>query len=150
MTYKDPSASEQERSRVDRSQDGQLAQQFSSFFLVGIIGTIAHYAIMAVLIEIFGVHPLPATTAGFLGSAVLSYQLNYQFTFSSSMQHSAAFPRFLLVGSIGLMLNALIVGTLTGPVGIHWLISQMAATLTVFCWNFLANRFWTFAHDFKN
>jgi putative flippase GtrA len=61
------------------------------------------------------------------------------------MQHRFALPRFLAVGTIGLALNSLLVGALTGPVKLHWLAAQIVATSIVLCWNFGANRVWTFA-----
>jgi putative flippase GtrA len=127
----------------------RLTRQFSTFTLVGVFGTIAHYAVMAALVEGFGVHPVPATAAGFLSSAILSYALNYRITFASSMDHRRALPMFLLVGSVGLALNAMLVGLLTGPAHLHWLLAQAMATATVLCWNFAANRRWTFAADFQ-
>ena len=123
----------------------RLAQQFSTFALVGVVGTIVHYGVMGVLIEIFSVLPVPASATGFLSSAIVSYLLNYRLTFASSMEHRKALPRFLAVGTVGLGMNSVLVGILTGPVGLHWVIGQAGATLTVLCWNFFANRRWTFS-----
>jgi len=123
----------------------RLAQQFSTFALVGVVGTIVHYGVMGVLIEMFSTLPVPASATGFLSSAVVSYLLNYRLTFASSTQHRKALPRFLAVGTVGLGMNSVLVGVLTGPVGLHWVIAQAAATLTVLCWNFFANRHWTFS-----
>jgi putative flippase GtrA len=88
---------------------------------------------------------VPASAAGFLSSAIVSYLLNYRITFSSSMEHRVALPRFLAVGTVGLGLNSLLVGLLTGPVRLHWLVAQATATTIVLCWNFAANRIWTFS-----
>ncbi len=121
-----------------------LAGQFSKFSLVGVVGTFVHYSVMALMIEMLGIPPVPSTAGGFLASAIVSYWLNYRVTFASAMEHRLALPRFLLVGTIGLVLNALLVGVLTGPARLHWLGAQIIATLIVLCWNFGANRVWTF------
>jgi putative flippase GtrA len=60
------------------------------------------------------------------------------------MEHRFALPRFLVVGTIGIVLNSLLVGVLTGPAKLHWLAAQIIATSIVLCWNFGANRVWTF------
>jgi putative flippase GtrA len=122
----------------------RLAGEFSKFSLVGVVGTVVHYLVMALLIEVFSIAPVPSSAAGFLASAILSYLLNYRITFSSTMEHRSALPRFMIVGTIGLALNTLLVGTLTGPVSLHWLLAQIIATSVVLCWNFAANRIWTF------
>jgi len=122
----------------------RAARQFSVFSLVGVVGTLVHYLVMAVLIEVFFVAPVPSSSIGFLTSAFVSYLLNYRITFSSRARHRLALPRFLIVGTIGLTLNSLLVGILTGPASLHWLIAQVVATLTVLCWNFAANFVWTF------
>ena len=122
----------------------RLAEQFSTFTLVGVVGTIVHYLVMAVMIEAYALPPVPSSATGFLTSAVVSYLLNYKITFSSRIRHRLALPRFLVVGTIGLALNTLLVGALSGPANLHWLIAQVVATLVVLCWNFGANRVWTF------
>jgi putative flippase GtrA len=128
-----------------RSALRELAGQFSKFSLVGVVGTISHYSVMALLIEVVDVDPVPATVVGFLASAIVSYFLNYRITFVSTADHAQALPRFIAVGTVGLGMNAALVGVLTGIAAVHWLIAQMIATLTVLCWNFVANRVWTFS-----
>lgn len=125
----------------------RLVSQFSRFTLVGVAGTAVHYGVMAVLIELLGVPPLPSSAAGFITSAVLSYMLNYRLTFASSLSHRRALPMFLIVGSMGLALNSTLVGVLTGPMSWHWLIAQACASIIVLCWNFAANRHWTFGRS---
>jgi putative flippase GtrA len=126
---------------------GEIAQQFSKFTLVGVVGTVIHYGVLGLLAGILYVHPVPASAAGFITSAVISYLLNYRITFSSSMDHRKALPRFLAVGTIGLGLNSLLVGWLPELLRIHWFFAQVVATLVVLCWNFAINRFWTFSVD---
>jgi putative flippase GtrA len=132
---------------VRHSRFRRLAGQFSRFALVGLVGTAVHYGVMAFMIELLGIPPLPSSASGFISSAIVSYVLNYRITFSSAMDHRRALPRFLAVGTIGLGLNSLLVGTLTGPAHLHWLVAQVIASIIVLCWNFAANRVWTFSSD---
>lgn len=135
-----------EKPTIRRKAAARLVRQFSQFSAVGVVGTIIHYGVMAVLVEPLHVHPVPGSAAGFLASAVVSYLLNYRITFSSSMQHHKALPRFLAVGTVGLGINSALVGVLTGQAALHWLAAQLVATSIVLCWNFAANRIWTFNH----
>ena len=121
-----------------------LARQFSRFSLVGVVATIVHYSLMALLVELLAVHPVVATAVAFLTALAVSYVLNYKITFKSTSRHRAALPRFATVGTVGLALNSLLVAALTGPADLHWLPAQMVTTLIVLCWNFGANRLWTF------
>lgn len=123
----------------------RLAGQFSRFTGVGVVGTAVHYGVMAVMIQLLGFSPLPSTTVGFIVSAVISYFLNHRITFSSTASHTVALPRFLAAGTVGLGINALLVGLLTGPMGWHWFVAQLVASAIVLCWNFTANRLWTFS-----
>lgn len=127
----------------------QLTRQFSTFSFVGVIGTAVHYGVMALLVEVFSVHPVPGTVAGFATSAIVSYRLNYRLTFASRAEHRRTLPRFLIVGTIGVALNALLVGIFTELLHLHWLAAQVIATLVVLCWNFAANRIWTFGAELE-
>jgi putative flippase GtrA len=99
---------------------------------------------MAFMVQALHIGPLPSTCAGFIISAAVSYLLNYRITFASAASHSVALPRFLAVGTVGLVINALLVGLLTGPAAWHWVAAQLCASAIVLCWNFAANRIWTF------
>lgn len=123
----------------------KIARQFSAFSMVGVVGTAVHYGVMALLVEAASWQPAPGSAGGFLASAIVSYWLNYKLTFSSGIAHHRALPKFLLVGSVGLALNTVLVGLLTGYGGFHWLAAQLVATFTVLCWNFGANLLWTFS-----
>lgn len=122
----------------------RLAGQFSRFTLVGVLGTAVHYGVMFFMILALRIPPLPATCTGFITSAIFSYLLNRRITFSSTVTHSVALPKFLAVGTVGLAINASLVGVLTGPVDWHWFPAQLCASAIVLCWNFAANRIWTF------
>jgi putative flippase GtrA len=128
---------------VSTRQTG-LAKQFSRFSLVGIVGTAFHYVVMGFLIEIGGLPTVRASGVGFVTSAIISYALNRKITFATNLAHRKALPRFLAVGAVGMWLNSIAVGALGTHTSRHWLSVQITATLLVLCWNFAANRLWTF------
>lgn len=122
----------------------ETARQFFLFALVGVAAAIGHYGVLILLAELFAVSPVPASAAGFVVGAIISYALNYRFVFRSDADHLPTMSRFLTVALVGLGLNSLIMALLTHWAGLHYLIAQVAATLTVMLWSYGANRFWTF------
>jgi len=122
-----------------------LLSQFLRFAGVGAVGTAGHYAILVAVVELFSGDPVAGSTLGFLGGAIINYFLNRQFTFDSDARHAVALPKFLTVAAIGMVINVSIMASLSRMLGVQYLLAQVAATLLVLLWNFLANRFWTFA-----
>lgn len=121
-----------------------LATQFLFFSAAGIFAAIGHYGTLIALSELAGATPVPASLAGFVVGGVISYLLNYRFTFSSTKQHREALAKFLVVAAMGFVLNGAVMWELTGPANLHYLPSQLIATGLVLIWTFSCNRFWTF------
>lgn len=124
-----------------------LATQFVSFGAVGAVGTVAHYTLFVALVEWAAVDPVPASVAGAALGALVNYLLNYHYTFRSDRRHRDALPRFLAIAGLGLSLNTLCMALFVDSFGMHYLVAQVLATLSVLIWNFFANRHWTFAKD---
>lgn len=121
-----------------------IATQFALFSAAGVFAAIGHYGTLIGLSELAGVRPVPASLAGFLVGGVISYTLNYRFTFRSTKQHGEALTKFLAVAAIGFLLNGAVMAAFTGPGGVHYLLAQLVATGVVLLWTFSCNRFWTF------
>jgi Predicted membrane protein len=119
--------------------------QFFLFALVGCAAAVGHYGVLIVLSEAFAVAPVPASAAGFAVGGVISYVLNYGHVFRSAQKHLPTAGKFLAVALTGLAFNSAIMWTLAHQAGLHYLPSQVAATVMVMVWSFLANRYWTFA-----
>jgi putative flippase GtrA len=121
-----------------------LGRQFSLFTLVGALGTLAHYVLLVVLVEIVGFGAVLASMAGAFLGAVINYYLNYRLTFKSKTSHRITFPRFLAVTIAGFSINAILMWAAVDFSNLHYILSQVIATVVVLMWNFVANRFWTF------
>jgi putative flippase GtrA len=116
-----------------------------SFSLVGVIGTLAHYSILYVLVEFYGFDPIWASGWGALAGLIINYVLNYSLTFKSQQSHVQTFPKFALIASLGLCLNLALMALLTHH--LYYLYAQVVTTVAVLIWNFFANTFWTFQMD---
>ena len=120
-------------------------RQFIQFAIVGCAAAVGHYGVLIVLSEWAGTSPVPASGAGFVVGAAISYALNYQFVFRSDKDHTPTAAKFLTVAIIGLALNSIIMALLTERAKLHYLPAQVTATVLVMVWSYLGNRCWTFA-----
>lgn len=119
--------------------------QFIRFAGIGGICTALQYLILILLVTLLDVHPVTASTTGYILSALLNYQLNRVYTFRSGAAHLHALPRFFAIVLVGLLLNAAVLGFMVSILGIHYIAGQIIATAVTLVWNFIANRSWTFA-----
>ncbi|HEX9877130.1 MAG TPA: GtrA family protein [Gammaproteobacteria bacterium] len=121
-----------------------IRQQLVAFALIGAFATGVQYAVLAILVEGFAVHPVLGSSVGFALSALLNYRLNHSVTFGGTAQHARALPRFFAVAGSGLALNSSIMAVCYSLLDLHYLFSQLFATGMVFLWSFTGNRLWSF------
>lgn len=119
-----------------------MVVSFIKFALVGLFGTSVHYSVLYTLVELLGFEPVPASGCGALAGLIVNYVLNYKFTFNSSRQHVETFPKFALIGFVGMGFNLALMWALTPR--FYYLYAQIFTTLLVLFWNFIANVIWTF------
>jgi putative flippase GtrA len=119
-------------------------KRFFGFAAVGALGTLVHYAVLITLVSGLGLSPVLGTGTGALAGALLNYMLNYRYTFASDARHLQAMPRFLLMAAISLGLNVAAVGGLTAYLNLHYFITQVFATGTVFVFNYIVSKTWIF------
>jgi 4-amino-4-deoxy-L-arabinose transferase-like glycosyltransferase len=122
-----------------------LLIKFISFALVGVLGTLAHYAVLYALVEWQGYTPIIATAYGALVGLLVNYILNFKLTFNSGQRHAQTFPKFALIACCGMGFNLLFMTVLTPH--FYYLYAQVLTTILVLIWNFFANFLWTFKMD---
>jgi putative flippase GtrA len=122
-----------------------LARQFTAFFGVGLVAAVAHYGLLIALVEGGGLHPVPATLAGYVAGGLVSYALNRRHTYTSRRPHREATWRFALVAFVGFLLTWLFMHAFTIWLGAPYLPAQLVTTGIVMLWSFLAHKAWTFA-----
>lgn len=124
--------------------------QFAGFASAGAVGTAVQYIILLGLVFFLLASPVTASILGSLAGAIVNYLLSYHWVFRSKRRHSETLSKFVAIGGLGLMVNAVIMYLLVTIAGIHYLLAQVAASGIVLFWNFLGNRFWTFADDTRD
>lgn len=113
---------------------------------VGAAATVAHYAVLALLVESSWSPPGPAAALGALVGAGVAYFGNRAFTFKdTATPHRRAVWRFLTVALVGALLNGLMVGAGYEHLGLHYLLAQVMATVVVMLLTYHLNRWWTFS-----
>ena len=125
------------------SRDG-FVQRLLRFAAVGVVGTVAHYAVLLSLVEGAGVAPVAGSVAGFVLGALVNYTMNRRLVFCSDRAHVEALPRFFAIAVVGLVWNAVLMYFLSSVVGLHYLLAQVLTTGLLLFWHYGGNALWTF------
>lgn len=120
-------------------------RQLFSYGAAGLGAMVAHYGALIALVEIWGVHPVPATLVGFVAGGGVSYVLNRRYTFETGRSHAAAGWRFGVIASIGFAATFLLMHLFVTRLQLPYLPMQLATTLIVMAITFLGHKFWSFA-----
>ena len=127
----------------------KLILQFSKFAAVGLANTGLDFLIYASLTRIFifwDSHKVLATSLAFFVANLNSYICNKYWTFQNKeKKHHIQYTKFLTISLIGLGLTDLIF-SLALHFGLYDLLAKLIPIPLVLCWNFIANKYWTFHH----
>ncbi len=116
-----------------------MKRQFVRFAMVGVVGTIAHYSILLVAVELLHLSPVVGAGAGFFTGLIASYVLNRAWTFDTRPEFKRGLVVYAVVCIIGFGINVSIVG-IAMVAGVHYMIGQVTATPIAMLWNFLGSR----------
>ena len=114
------------------------------FGISGIAATLTHVLVFVALVEGLSVAPVPASVPAFCAALLVSYGLNYRWTFAATGEHGVLLPRFVLVSIAGLLVNVSITYAVV-DIGGYWYGYALAAVIaTVPLLTFLLSKFWVF------
>lgn len=123
---------------------GKLVPDLAKYLSASVIGTLAHYGLMLILIRGFSARVLLDSTCGAITGALIIYLFNYFYTFRSQKRHLESLSRFFLVAALGVVMNGTVLNAALDYQGWHYLTVQILAIVAVFGLNFTINRAWTF------
>lgn len=118
--------------------------QLLRYGIVGGISLVGDAGTLYALTEFAGVQYLVSACAGFCVGILINYFLSIAWVFTSKGAHASRGGEFLgwvIIGLIGLGLNALIMWFFTELLSVYYLGSKLISTVIVFIWNFAARRF---------
>jgi len=119
-------------------------ERLSKFSLVGILAAIIYYIELLVMVELFNVAVLIATSIAFILITIQNYTLHYSWTFQSTNAHFVAFPRFLWMNIVGFWINWTVMYIGVNGWELNYLLVQAVAIGFVVTWNFVVLHFWIF------
>ena len=119
-------------------------EQLVKFCLVGATGYVVNLAVYTVLLEVAGLHYLPAAIGSFLVAVTNNYLWNRAWTFRHQRGHVVMQgARFLLVSTLALGANLLVLHLLVRA-GLGEVLAQAIAIVLVTPVNFVGNKLWSF------
>jgi putative flippase GtrA len=117
--------------------------KFMKYSLVGVVCTTIYFLSMFVCVERLNIEPVSASTLSFIIMTIFSYILNKKYTFGGTYSHTQ-FVKFVIVASIGFVLNVAIMYTIVSILELHYIIGELVTVLIIPVINFLLNNYWTF------
>ncbi len=120
-----------------------IVQKFMMYSLVGCICTCIYFLSMFIMVEQIGKEPIVSSIISFVIMTLFSFILNMKFTFGGEFTKQKL-ARFFIVASIGFALNFVIMFSIVEVLSFHYLIGEIATTLTIPLVNFFLNHYWTF------
>lgn len=120
-------------------------RQLVTYVFAGGLTAVAHYGVLIGLVELAQADPVPATLAGFVVGAVVSYTLNRWLTFDATHSHAQATWRFALIAACGFVLTGILMHLFVTRAGLPYLPMQLVTTGIVMVFSFLGHKFFSFA-----
>lgn len=121
------------------------SRQLLAYVFAGGVTALAHYGLLVGLVEVAHVDPVPATLAGFVLGAVVSYTLNRWLTFDATHSHAQATWRFGLIALGGFALTGALMHLFVARLNLPYLPMQFVTTGIVMVFSFLGHKFFSFA-----
>ena len=119
-----------------------LSLQALAYAAAGTIGTAAHFAVLFALLQGLVTSIVIASTLGAIVGGLVNYSLAHRNVFKSRVQHHVALPKFAVVASIGVGINADVLAAIAKPLGP--VAGQLLASSTVLSFGFILNCVWSF------
>ncbi|QOR68107.1 GtrA family protein [Cytobacillus suaedae] len=122
-----------------------MIKKFMKYSLVGLLCVAIYFLSMFIFVEQVNIEPVLASTISFIIMTLFSYILNKRYTFGGTYSHTQ-FVKFMVVASIGFVLNVGIMYMIVSILVLHYLIGELFTVLIIPAVNFLLNNYWTFTN----
>lgn len=112
--------------------------------VAGGAGTLLYMLLVAMFVELAGLHPVTSVMIAFIIMEIYTYLINRAWVYAPKEGHAYAIPRFLTVTVVALSLNTGIMYLIVESLDLWYVWGLLATTLIVPPTNFLMNYFWAF------
>lgn len=115
------------------------------FAVVGLMGAIIDFGLLALFVEIFHWPVLIANTCSFIVALVNNFFLNKFWTWrDKSDRHARQFVKYSITSCVGLGINTVLMWV-SLKIGLYYLLAKFFISIIVAFWNYFVNNFWTFS-----
>ena len=121
-----------------------VSKKFIRYGIVGAVGTVTHLGLLLILVELISLSPVIASSLAFMVVVIISYYLNYTWTFKAKNNPFTALIKYLVVCSCGFSLNAGIMYLVVDVLHGWYLLGQVIAIVVIPISNFILNSCWAF------
>ena len=122
-----------------------MQRQELMFLVVGALATALQYVVLELGTANLSWPSSIASGIGYLSGAVLSYFLNYFYTFVSDKPHVQSASRFVILVGIGWCLTIILMTLLVDYIGWNKWWAQVIISCFVLILNYLISRTWVFS-----
>jgi putative flippase GtrA len=119
-----------------------LVRQALGYGVASAAALLVDVSVLWLLVSGYGWPYLAAATVSFLIGAVVAYVLSVRLAFKEHRLHNrqAELLAFVVIGAIGLAVNAAVISIAVAALGLHYLLAKCVAAAFTFTWNFFARR----------
>ncbi|WP_191090527.1 GtrA family protein [Niallia endozanthoxylica] len=121
----------------------EVSFKFMKYSLIGCISTLVYFLSVYLLVESLHHDPVYASALSFIFMTIISYLLNRKYTFKSTFS-TKTLLRFLVVSTIGFILNFIIMYVIVRVCALPYVIGELITTLIIPVINFTLNNYWAF------
>jgi putative flippase GtrA len=112
--------------------------------VAGGAGTLLYMLLVALFVEVAGLHPVASVVIAFIIMEIYTYLINRAWVYAPREGHAYAIPRFLAVTVVALSLNTGIMYLIVESLDLWYVWGLVATALVVPPTNFLLNYLWAF------
>ena len=122
-----------------------LVRSARKYLVAGGLSALADWALFALFLYQFGMHPLGAGALSFVLATFLNYMLSVHLVFGASPRGArAALTLVFAVSAVGLVINLSVLSVGVDVLGLHPMLAKMSASAAALLWNFTTRYFYIF------
>lgn len=135
------------RHLIDTLIDFLIDSQFVRFVIAGVCATLVHVGLFVVLVERVHLAPTAASIPAFALALLVSYLLNWAWTFQASSAFLTRLPQFVAVAAVGLVLNVALTLFVVDALQLHYAFALALIVTINPAVTYWLNRQWTFGAE---
>ena len=120
----------------------ESTKQFGKFAIVGLLSLAVDYALLMLLVEVFGANLFFSTTVSFIASVIVNYILSMKYVFDhrEGMSRKREFTIFAILSAVGLGLNDLYMFVGVTMLNVGYQAMKLISTFLVTWYNFFSRK----------